>query len=290
MPSSAGLIPSAMMWRFGSRTFDLSARPRVMGILNVTPDSFSDGSRYATAADAVVAARQMVADGADIIDIGGESTRPGAAPVDAAEELRRVLPVIEKLAGRITVPISIDSWKSTVAAAALQAGAEIVNDVSAMTFDPRMADIVAGTDAGLVLMHTRGTPLSMQKNTAYSDVIAEVAAFLQSAIDRAVAAGVQTERLVVDPGIGFGKDATGNLEVIRRLRELAVLQRPLLVGLSRKAFIGTVLGREVTERLFGTVAAVAVAMMNGATIFRVHDVRAVRDTVDMVRAITATQS
>ncbi len=280
-------VTSAAVWRFGSRTFDLSIRPCVMGILNVTPDSFSDGSRYGTVAAAVAAAMQMVADGADIIDIGGESTRPDALPVTAAEEQKRVVPVIERLAGSIPVPISIDTWKSSVAAAAVKAGAEIVNDISAMTFDPRMVETVARTDAGLVLMHSRGTPAAMQKDTTYTDMIAEITEFLQRAIDRAVAAGVQKERITVDPGIGFGKSATGNLEVIRRLQELSVLQRPLLIGTSRKSFIGTALGREVTERLFGTTASVAVAMMNGATIFRVHDVRAVRDTVDMVRAIAA---
>ncbi|MBP1728890.1 MAG: dihydropteroate synthase [Deltaproteobacteria bacterium] len=256
-----------------------------MGVLNVTPDSFSDGSSYRTVADAVAAALQMVADGADIIDVGGESTRPDAAPVAAAEELQRVMPVIERLVGKIPVPLSIDTWKASIAAAALQAGAEIVNDISAMTFDPRMVEVVAGSEAGLVLMHTRGTPAAMQKDTAYLDVMAEIAAFLQSAIDSAVSAGIQKERLVVDPGIGFGKSAAGNLEIIRRLRELTVVDRPILIGTSRKSFIGTVLGREVTDRLFGTAASVAVAMMNGASIFRVHDVRAVRDTVDMVRAI-----
>jgi len=261
-----------------------------MGVLNVTPDSFSDGGRYGTAAAAVDAALQMVADGADIIDIGGESTRPQSLPVAAAEELQRVIPVIEQLARRVPVPISIDTWKSSVAAAALQAGAAIVNDISAMTFDPQMAATVAGTDAGLVLMHTRGTPAEMQQNTVYADIMAEIAAFLQGALERAVSAGIGSERIVVDPGIGFGKSTTGNLEIIRRLRELELLQRPLLIGTSRKAFIGKVLGREVTDRLFGTAASVAVAMMNGATIFRVHDVRAVRDTVDMVNAINSPKS
>jgi len=258
-----------------------------MGILNVTPDSFSDGSRYESVAAAVDAARQMVSEGADIIDVGGESTRPGAARVAADEELQRVMPVIEALAGRIPAAISIDTWKASVAAAALRSGAEIVNDISSMTFDPGMAETVAGSGAGLVLMHTRGTPTEMQKNTAYTDIIAEIAAFLQRAVDRATAAGVPSERIVVDPGIGFGKSVAGNLEILRRLRELDTLQRPLLIGASRKAFIGAVLGREVTDRLFGTAASVAVAMMNGAAIFRVHDVRAVRDTVDMVHAITS---
>lgn len=258
-----------------------------MGILNVTPDSFSDGNRYGSIDAAVDAARQMVDDGADIIDVGGESTRPDAAPVAVDEEIRRVVPVVERLVGLVPVPISIDTWKGPVAAAALQAGAAIVNDISAMTFDPSMAGVVAGSDAGLVLMHTRGTPATMQTDTRYDDLVTEVGLFLQGALAGAIAAGIAAERIVVDPGIGFGKSVPGNLELLRRLPELAYLARPLLVGTSRKSFIGAVLGRAVGDRLFGTTASVAVAMMNGATIFRVHDVRATRDTVDMVRAITS---
>ena len=256
-----------------------------MGILNLTPDSFSDGSRYGSVQEAVEAAERMVEEGADIIDVGGESTRPDALEVSASEELFRVIPVIQRLAERIPVPISIDTWKSEVAIASLQAGAEIVNDISALTFDSDMAECVAGTAAGLVLMHTRGRPVEMQKNTVYPDIVSEVSGFLSSAIDMAVFAGIPEERIVVDPGIGFGKSVTGNLELIRRLPEFSTLRRPLLIGLSRKSFIGATLGRDVSERLFGTAASVAVAMVNGAKIFRVHDVRAMRDTVDMVRAI-----
>lgn len=258
-----------------------------MGILNVTPDSFSDGSRFGTVDAVVDAARQMVEEGADIIDVGGESTRPDAAPVPVAEELARVLPVIDRLAGKIAVPISIDTWKSAVAGAALDSGAEIVNDISGLTFDPLMAATVAESAAGLVLMHTRGRPTEMQRHTDYADIMGAILQFLQGSVDRAVAAGIERERLVIDPGLGFGKSVSGNLEVIRRLRELAVLERPVLVGPSRKSFIGQILGREVADRLFGTTAAVAAAMMNGATIFRVHDVRATRDTVDMIRAVIA---
>jgi dihydropteroate synthase len=256
-----------------------------MGILNLTPDSFSDGSRYGSVQEAVEAAERMVEDGADIIDIGGESTRPDALEVSAREELSRVIPVIQRLSGRIPVPISIDTWKSEVAIASLQAGAEIVNDISALTFDPFMQESVAGTDAGLVLMHTRGRPSEMQKSTGYGDIVSEVSGFLRRAIERAVSAGITEERIVVDPGIGFGKSVAGNLELIRRIPEFYPLGRPLLIGLSRKSFIGATLGRDVSERLIGTAASVAVAMVNGAKIFRVHDVRAMRDTVDMVRAI-----
>jgi dihydropteroate synthase len=227
----------------------------------------------------------MVEEGADIIDVGGESTRPDAPEVSASEELSRVIPVIERLAGRIPVPISIDTWKSEVASASLQAGAEIVNDISALTFDPLMLESVAGTDAGLVLMHTRGRPSEMQKNTAYGDIVSEVSGFLHSALEKAVFAGIAEERIVVDPGIGFGKSVAGNLELIRRIPEISSLGRPILIGPSRKSFIGTILGRDVSERQMGTAASIAVAMVNGARIFRVHDVREMRDIVNMVGAI-----
>ena len=275
----------AHIWRFGRREFNLSDNPCVMGILNLTPDSFSDGSRYDSVHAAIDAALQMEADGADIIDIGGESTRPGAPPVTASEELDRVMPVVERLAGKISVPLSIDTWKATVAAKALSADVEIVNDISAMGFDPLMKAVLADSDAGIVLMHTRGRPGDMQDNTCYADIVREVGASLQAAIDEAVLAGIRKERIAVDPGIGFGKSTHGNLEILHRLGEFATLGRPLLVGPSRKSFIGKVLGRGIYERLFGTTASVAVAMMNGARLFRVHDVRAVRDTVDMVKAI-----
>jgi dihydropteroate synthase len=272
-------------WRCKERSFDLTEKPLIMGVLNLTPDSFSDGSRYDSVYEAVAAAEKMVADGADILDIGGESTRPGAEPVSAEEEAERVIPVIKKLAGRLNVPISIDTWKATVAKAALNAGAEIVNDISAMTFDPDMSGTIAESGAAVVLMHNRGRPTEMQKNTDYSDIVSEVMAFLDARIQAAILAGIDEERIVVDPGIGFGKDASGNMEIIRRLREFHLLNRPILIGTSRKSFIGAALNREVSERVFGTAASVAVAMMNGASIFRVHDVAAMRDTVDMVRAI-----
>lgn len=256
-----------------------------MGVLNLTPDSFSDGSRYGSIKEAVAAAEKMVTEGADVLDIGGESTRPGAEPVSAEEEIRRVIPVIEKLSGRLNVPISIDTWKSEVAKAALRAGAEIVNDISAMTLDPEMLATVAESDAAVILMHSRGKPAEMQKNTDYLDIVGEVVAFLEARLIEAVSAGIDAERIVVDPGIGFGKSVAGNMEIIRRLRELQTLNRPVLIGTSRKSFIGAALNREVSDRVFGTAASVTVAMMNGASIFRVHDVMAMRDSVDMVRAI-----
>jgi dihydropteroate synthase len=256
-----------------------------MGILNVTPDSFSDGGRHYTVRAAIDHALRLEDQGADIIDIGGESTRPGAPPLAADVERARVIPVIEGLSGRLSLPISIDSYKAEVAAAALAAGAEIVNDVSAFTFDENIAAVVAASSAGAVLMHTRGRPDVMQQNTEYGSLVDEVMDALACSLDRANAAGIQPEKLVLDPGIGFGKSVKGNLELLRRLGELTSLGRPLLVGTSRKAFIGKVTGREVGERLFGTAATVAVALVNGASILRVHDVAAMRDVADMTWAI-----
>lgn len=272
-------------WDIGRRTLDFSRRPGIMGVLNVTPDSFSDGNRYATIEKAVARALQMEEEGADIIDIGGESTRPNATPVNHDEELRRVIPVLERLAGRLTVPVSVDTFKAAVAKEALAAGAEIVNDISGLTFDERMAEEVAVAHAGLVLMHTRGRPAEMQKETAYDSLIAEVTAGLNDSLGLAEAAGIDATRIVVDPGIGFGKSAGGNLEIIRKLSEFSSLGRPIMVGTSRKSFIGAVLGRDVAERAFGTAATVALAIANGASIVRVHDVREMRDVADMAMAL-----
>lgn len=256
-----------------------------MGILNVTPDSFSDGSRFTTTEAAVRRALEMEADGADIIDIGGESTRPSAEPVGEEEELRRVIPVIRALSGQLTIPLSIDTYKSRVAAEALQCGAEIVNDVSAFAFDPRMADVVAREHAGVVLMHTRGRPAEMQHDTSYGDLIGEIVTSLERSVEQARSAGIARERIVVDPGIGFGKSREGNLQILNRLAEFGVLGYPVLVGTSRKSFIGTVLGRDVGHRLFGTAATVCLAYARGASIFRVHDVREMRDVLDMAAAV-----
>jgi dihydropteroate synthase len=279
---TTSVMPS---WRLAKRTLDLSRRPCIMGILNVTPDSFSDGSRYIDLERAEDHAFRMVEEGADIIDIGGESTRPNIAPVDAEEELRRVLPLVERLAGRVSVPISVDTYKAVVAREALQAGAEIVNDISGLTFDPSMAATVAEAGAGVVVMHTRGRPDTMQKDTVYGDLIAEVIDFLRRSVSMAVAAGVARDRIAVDPGIGFAKSVQGNLEILRRLEDFSLLHLPILVGTSRKSFIGTVLGRNVDARLFGTAATVALAVANGASVIRVHDVREMRDVADMAHAV-----
>ena len=261
-------------WRKGGRVL-------VMGALNVTPDSFSDGGAFLDPDAAADRALAMEREGADIIDIGGESSRPGAEPVPLEEELRRVLPVLERLRGRLRIPISIDTTKAEVAEAALQAGAEIVNDISALRFDPRMGEVVAKSGAGLVLMHMRGTPKTMQQDPTYADVVAEVRDFLAQRVEHAVSLGIDRELIAIDPGIGFGKTVEHNLELLRRLPELCELGHPVLVGPSRKSFIGAVLDLPVEERLEGTLAACAVAVVRGADIVRVHDVRAVRRAVDL---------
>ncbi|MSM38611.1 MAG: dihydropteroate synthase [Geobacter sp.] len=273
------------IWRCGDRTLDLGRRPCIMGILNVTPDSFSDGGSFLDLDRAVDHALLLEEEGAGIIDVGGESTRPFAEPLSEDDELRRVIPVVERLAGRLSIPISVDTYKASVARAAIAAGAEIINDISAFTFDPRMAEAVSASRAGVVLMHTRGRPGEMQVNTEYRNLIPEVVAFLDDALARAELAGIDRDRVVVDPGIGFGKDLRGNLEILRRLNEFSVLDRPILIGTSRKGFIGKLLNRDVGERQFGTAATVASAFLQGASIFRVHDVGAMRDVVLMMQAI-----
>ena len=256
-----------------------------MGVLNVTPDSFSDGGRYADADAAIAHGLSLFEAGADIVDVGGESTRPGgAATVDAAEERRRVLPVVRGLRARGAGALSIDTTKAEVAAAALDAGADVVNDVSGLRFDPEMGRLVAARGVPVVLMHLRGDFQSMHHAPHYEDVVAEVAAELKEALARAERAGVGREQTIVDPGLGFAKDAGHTLEVIRRLPELAALGRPLLVGPSRKSFIGRVTERPTGERVFGTAAAVAACVLAGAHAVRVHDVR---EMVDVARVCDA---
>jgi dihydropteroate synthase len=262
----------------------VSERTHVVGILNVTPDSFSDGGRYTDLDAAVSRGAEMVAGGADIIDVGGESTRPGAEPVPEPEELRRVIPVIEALAREVTVPISIDTAKAGVAQAALEAGAVIVNDVTALRGDRRMAEVVASTEAGVVLMHMLGDPRTMQKNPRYRDVVAEVGASLLAWAKGAEASGVERERIVIDPGIGFGKNLDHNLLLLRNLPSLTALGYPVLVGPSRKSFIHAALGLPHGERLEATAGAVAWAVAQGAQLVRVHDV------TEMVRVVRMTEA
>jgi len=254
-----------------------------MGIVNVTPDSFSDGGLHADPAAAIAHGRRLIAEGAAIVDVGGESTRPGAEPVPAAVELGRVGPVVEALSG--AAPVSIDTSKAAVAAVALEAGATIVNDVTALRGDPAMAELCAERGCEVVLMHMRGTPRTMQEAPAYDDVVADVRAFLAERIEAAVAAGIAEERILVDPGIGFGKTVEHNLELLRRLGELAELGRPLVVGSSRKAFLGAITGRGVGERIGGTIASSVLAVAAGAAVVRVHDVLATRRALDTAEAI-----
>ncbi len=257
-----------------------------MGILNVTPDSFSDGGRFSGTAGAVEHGLAMARDGADLIDVGGESTRPGSAPVSEAAELRRVMPVVEALADSAGVPISIDTRKPEVARRCLEAGAAVVNDVGGLR-DPAMAEAAASFGAGAVLMHMRGTPATMQRDTAYLDVVEEVAAFLGRQAERARCAGVR--EIAVDPGIGFGKSVRQNFEILARLREICDLGFPVLVGPSRKSFLGSLASRlGVGQRLEGTLAAAAVAVMNGARLVRVHDVKPCRRVLEVIDAVMET--
>jgi len=249
-----------------------------MGIVNVTPDSFSDGGHYASTAAAIAHARQLVADGADILDVGGESTRPGAAIVSAQDELDRVLPVIEGLRD-ISVPISIDTWKPQVMRAALAAGASMVNDINALQEEGALKMVVA-SGAAVCLMHKQGMPQTMQQQPHYTDVIAEVSAFLRDRIAAVEAAGIARERIVIDPGFGFGKTLAHNLDLLRELETFCALGVPVLAGLSRKSMLGALTGRDVTERLAASVVAALLAVQRGAAIVRVHDVR---ETVDMLR-------
>lgn len=261
-------------------------RTLVMGVLNVTPDSFSDGGRFCVPELALEHAIQMVQDGADIIDIGGESTRPGAEPQSEAAESARVLPIIEQLSQAVDVPISIDTTKARVAELAIAAGATMINDISAMTFDADMSRVAAESGAPICLMHIQGTPRSMQHNPTYCDVVTDVRGWLALQCERALAAGISPRQIVVDPGFGFGKSVEHNLELIRRLREIAALGYPVLVGPSRKSTIGSVLGGlPPEERIEGTAALVALAIANGASIVRVHDVREMSRAARMTDAV-----
>jgi dihydropteroate synthase len=256
------------------------AAAQVMGIVNVTPDSFSDGGEFLAADAAIEHGRVMTAAGADVVDVGGESTRPGAAEVPAAEELARVIPVVLALAAETTV--SVDTSKPDVAEAALDAGAAIVNDVTALA-DPAMATVCAERGCGVVLMHMLGTPRTMQDDPTYEDVVTEVRDFLEERVETAVAAGIERERIWIDPGIGFGKTVEHNLELIARLDELTELGRPVVLGASRKNFIGRITGREVGDRLGGSIAAAALGVSGGASVVRVHDV------AETVQALTVTE-
>jgi dihydropteroate synthase len=270
--------------KVGGYTLPISRRTCIAGVLNLTPDSFSDGGEYLDRGKAVERALQLAEEGADIIDVGGESSRPGAAGVTAAEELERVIPVISALKGKLDIPISIDTSKSPVAKEALKAGACIVNDITAMEGDPDMARTAAEAGAGVILMHMKGNPSDMQDDPAYSDLFGEIITFLGRAVSKAKAAGIDPGRIIIDPGIGFGKTVNDNLSILYGLERFKSLGMPVLIGTSRKSFLGKITGRQVTQREFGTAASLSVAIMNGADLVRVHDVR---DMADVVRVIDA---
>ena len=265
---------------------DLDKRTHIMGILNITPDSFSDGGLHFDQSGAVEHALRMVDDGADILDIGGESTRPGSEPVSLDEELRRTLPVIEALAKKITVPISIDTYKSKVALRALEAGASIVNDISGMRFDPEMPGVVSRYKVPVVIMHIKGTPKNMQVNPVYDALIPEIIDYFKEGIRLAVTSGISEDMIILDPGIGFGKTFEHNLEILNNLEKFNLLEKPLLIGTSRKAFMGKILGGlPPKERIEGTAASVAISIIKGAHIIRVHDVREMARVVRVADAI-----
>jgi dihydropteroate synthase len=280
-PADAGDPPT---WRIRGGTLDLR-RPHILGVLNVTPDSFSDGGVHLDPRIAARHAEELAEQGADLVDIGAESTRPGAAPVSAEDEWSRLKPVLRRLQGSLPVPISIDTTKAEVAARALELGVSVINDVSGLRADPAIAGLAAETGAGLIVMHRRGDPRTMQRDVEYEDLIGEIRASLAESLSVAEGTGCGLSQTVVDPGIGFGKSPEGSLRLLARLGELRSLGRPIMVGPSRKSFIGKVLELSVEERLEATIAACVVALERGARLFRVHDARALRRALDMADSI-----
>jgi dihydropteroate synthase len=280
-----GISEQPFLLEWSEFSLNLAARTHVMGILNVTPDSFSDGGRFFHRDRAIEQGLAMAQDGADIIDVGGESTRPYSQRITKGEELDRIIPVVEGLRKELSIPISVDTLKAEVAREALRAGASMVNDISALRFDPGMTALVAEANVPVILMHMKGTPNNMQDKPVYRNLIQEIIDFLEGAAGRAVQGGIRREMTIVDPGIGFGKTFDQNLEIIRELSRFRCLGRPVLLGSSRKAFIGHILDRPVHERDTGTMATVAAAVMNGAHMVRVHDVKRAVETVRVIDAI-----
>jgi len=266
-------------------TFTLGKRTLLMGVLNVTPDSFSDGGLFFDRDRAIAQGLKMAEEGADFIDIGGESTRPGSKPLDLEEEIRRVIPVIEALVKRVDAPISIDTYKSAVAKRAVDAGAQIINDISGLHLDPSLSQVAAEEDVPLVLMHIRGTPETMQQNIHYESLFSEIIQYLKDSIGRAESAGVHPDQIIIDPGIGFGKTVEDNLLILKNLKEFKILGKPLLLGTSRKSFIGKILNADVTERLEGTLSSIVVGVLNGAHIIRCHDVIQAKRAIDIADAV-----
>jgi dihydropteroate synthase len=279
LPVSALPSFAPLAWTFREQTWQLGGFPKLMGIVNVTPDSFSDGGQFLDPARAVAQSLQLVADGADLLDIGGESTRPGATPVSADEEIRRVVPVIAEVARRTPVPISIDTTKADVARRALDAGAAIVNDISGLRFDPEMASVCAAARAGVVCMHMQGTPQTMQDDPRYADVVGEISAYLAERLAALAERGIERERVVLDPGIGFGKTPAHNLTILEQIARFRALGRPILIGHSRKRFLSKIVGRRLDEVSAATIGVAVASALNGADLLRVHDVRATRDAL-----------
>jgi dihydropteroate synthase len=272
--------------KIAGKLFDFSQKTFIMGVLNVTPDSFSDGGFHFDSGKAIEHALKLVEDGADIIDIGGESTRPGAEEVPLEEEIRRTIPVISAIAKQIDVPISIDTCKSRVAHSAMDAGASIINDISGLRFDPDMARLAASVNAHVILMHIQGRPRDMQKNPVYEALIPEIMDYLRESIRVAADSGIDENKIIVDPGIGFGKTFDHNLQILKHLDEFTALEKPVAIGVSRKAFLGRILGgAPAMERLEGTAAAVAISIINGANIVRVHDVKEIAKVAKVADAI-----
>jgi len=286
MTSFSSSSPHPTPWQIGDRLFLWGQRTYLMGVLNITPDSFSDGGDFNNLDAALKQAQEMAAEGADLIDIGGQSTRPGAKEISLAEELERVIPVVEQLHRQLSIPISVDTTRAAVAEAAVAAGASIINDISAGIFDPQMLSVVAKLGIPIVLMHVRGTPQTMQKLTNYQDLIGEIYQFLASRVQAAIAAGINRHQIAIDPGIGFAKTGEQNLEILRRLPIFRSLECPILVGPSRKSFIGKILDRsEPKERVWGTAAACSAAIAGSADILRVHDIPEMRDVCQVADAI-----
>ncbi len=275
--------PNTLKWL--DYNLNLDSKTLIMGILNVTPDSFFDGGLHFRRDDAVRHGLRMANEGADIIDVGGQSTRPFSDPIPLDEELRRVIPVIKALSQEIDIPISIDTYKGKIAGQALEAGAKMVNDISALRFDPAIGPLIAEAGVPVVLMHMKGTPKDMQTKPTYKDLFGEITGFLSQAVEQAVNIGIKRDLIIIDPGIGFGKSFDDNLKIIKELHRFLSLGQPILVGTSNKSFIGHVLDLSVESRETGTMAAIAAAVMNGANIIRAHNVKAAKETVTMINAI-----
>ncbi|MBI4641080.1 MAG: dihydropteroate synthase [Candidatus Tectomicrobia bacterium] len=278
-------MTSPLSMTIRGKTLDFSKKTYVMGVLNVTPDSFSDGGKYFCLPDALRRVEEMLKEGADLIDVGGQSSRPGSLPIPEEEEIKRVIPVVREIARRFDSLISVDTYRAEVARLCIEEGADMINDISALRFDPAMVNVVAASGVGVVLMHMKGTPRDMQKNPHYDSVLDEISRFLDYQAKFAISHGVAPEKIMLDPGIGFGKNITHNLTIIRHLSRFRSLQFPILIGPSRKAFIGRILSVEMDERVEGSTAIVAYAITQGASMVRVHDVKEIVRVTRMIDAI-----